>query len=203
LHGAGKHGHKEGVMVKLLHTTWDDIQRLCEVVADKVRNVAYSPEIIVAVSRGGFAPARILCDLLEVKHLTSVGITYYTSIGEREEKPTIVYPVNADVKGRTVLIVDDVADTGQSLVVARRHVQSKGADVVKIATLHYKPWSIVKPHFYGETTSSWVVYIWEMRETVKQLIFNLQNEGRNEKEVKTQLLTLGFQEETVNQLWDA
>ncbi|VVC72074.1 Uncharacterised protein [uncultured archaeon] len=36
---------------------------------------------------------------------------------------------------------------------------------MKVATLHYKETSRVKPDFFAETTSDWLVYPWERRET--------------------------------------
>ena len=180
--------------MKFLHTTWCDIQTLCKVVADKVVEFGYSPDIIVAISRGGFTPARLLCDRLDINLLASMGIKYYKSLKETEKKPVISFPLNADVKGKKVLIVDDVADTGNSLVTAKAHVIEREAGDVKIATLHYKPWSVIEPDFYAEVTDAWVVYVWETRETVRHLIDKFKKEGKNMAESKNQLKKLGFEE---------
>lgn len=188
--------------MKFLHLTWDEIQRLSEIVAEKIKKADYRPDVIVAISRGGFTPARILCDQLDVMNLASIKIEYYTGVKETKGKPVIVYPLNADVKGKRILISDDVADTGHSLVAAKRHILEKEASDVKIATLHYKPWSVIKPDFFAETVEAWVVYAWEIRETVKQLISKFRSEGRNVKEVRKQLLTLGFKEESLQGLLD-
>ena len=47
--------------------------------------------------------------------------------------------VSADVKGRDVLILEDIFDTGRSLDFTYRHLLSKGAASVKICTLLDKP----------------------------------------------------------------
>ncbi len=183
--------------MRFLHTSWSDIQRLCEVVARKIAASGYKPDLVVAISRGGFAPARILCDLLNVDSLASVSIKYYEEIGTRREKPEVEYPLNADVDGKRVLIVDDVADTGHSLLTAKEHVLALGAKDVKVATLHYKPWSAFKPDYYGETTEAWIVYVWEVRETIKDLAKKFRNEGLNEGEIVERLTSIGFDEEIV------
>ena len=185
--------------MKFLHTTWDDFQRLCEVVANKVVKANYRPDIIVAISRGGFPPARVLCDFLGIKVLASLGIEYYTSVEKTKKRPEIIYPLNADVKEKKILIVDDVADTGHSIVLARDQALKREANRVQMATLHCKPWSIVKPDFYAETTDEWVVYPWEVVETIKSLIIKLQSEGNN-VQVKKQLLNFGFKEKTLKDL---
>jgi hypoxanthine phosphoribosyltransferase len=94
--------------LKLLHLSWETIQLLAEEVAARIRESGYAPDLIVAVSRGGFDHARILCDQLEVRRLASVQIEYYTGVNETNETLKIVYPLNADVLGKKVLVVDDV-----------------------------------------------------------------------------------------------
>ncbi len=51
--------------LRFLHLSWDDVQSLTETIAEKIEVSGFKPDIIVAVSRGGFDPARILCDQLE------------------------------------------------------------------------------------------------------------------------------------------
>ena len=44
----------------LLHTSWKDVERLSEELAQKIIDSRYEPDVVVAISRGGFDPARIL-----------------------------------------------------------------------------------------------------------------------------------------------
>jgi len=180
--------------VKFEHLDWDEIQRLSEEVAEMVRRSGFKPDVIVAISRGGFPPARIISDVLDVRALASISIIYYKSVGERQEKPIIVYPLNADVRGKKVLIVDDVADSGQSLMVAREHVLERGASEVRIATLHYKPWSALKPDYYVRETEFWIVYPWERWEVVRQEAQKLREQGKDSEEVVRTLVEKGFDE---------
>jgi hypothetical protein len=152
--------------MEYLKLAWQDIEDLCKNLAKLVKS--YDPEIIIGIARGGWVPARILSDLLGIKELTSMRVEYYSGVGERRKKPRIVYPLKANVKGKRVLIVDDVADTGHSLEMVKEDVLKKGAKV-KIATLHYKPWSVIKPDFYVKTTRAWIIYPWEVAETAKIL----------------------------------
>jgi hypoxanthine phosphoribosyltransferase len=155
--------------MKLLWLSWEDVEHLCDLLAGKIRRSNFRPDVVVAVSRGGFPVARILCDELELQRLASLQIEYYAAPGQAKKEPKLLYPLNADVRGKRVLIVDDVADRGESLRLARKHVEEKGAGEVKIATLHYKPWSKTVPDFYVKKVRSWIVYPWERRETSKHL----------------------------------
>lgn len=56
------------------------------------------------------------------------------------------------VKGKHVLIVDDIMDTGQSLVSFKRHLEAKGPASVKICTMINKTArraQAIEPDFYG------------------------------------------------------
>ncbi len=69
-----------------------------------------------------------------------------------------------------ILIVDDIADSGQSLQEAIKQIKKIDPDAknVDIATIHYKPKSIIKPTYYADKVSNdtWVAYPWE-KETEK------------------------------------
>jgi len=155
--------------MKLLWLSWEEVEHLCTLLARKIERSSFKPDLVVAVSRGGFPVARILCDELGLQRLASLQIEYYVTPGQTRKMPRLLYPLNADVRGKRVLIVDDVADKGESLKLARKHVGEKGAEEVKIATLHYKPWSATVPDFYVKKVRSWIVYPWEKKETSKYL----------------------------------
>ena len=186
--------------LKLLHLSWDSIQLLAEDVAAMIRESGYAPDLIVAVSRGGFDHARILCDQLEVRRLASVQIEYYAGVNETNEMLKIVYPLNANVSGKKVLVVDDVSDTGTSLKAAKEHVAGRGASQVRLATLHIKPWTTFKPDYHAAETDAWIVYPWEPIECMSSIAEKLENDGLKPHEIKKKLAELGFDPKVVNRL---
>ncbi len=186
--------------LKLLHTSWEDVERLSEELAQKIIESGYEPEIIVAISRGGFDPARILCDQLSIRRLASVQVEFYSGIKDTAEKPRIVYPLNADVRGKSVLVVDDVSDTGVSLEAAKEHVLQKGPGDLKVATLHIKPWTSYRPDYHVSETESWIVYPWEPIESVRSISVKLEEKGYSDPEIRERLLELGFSLKTLKRL---
>ncbi|TDA31935.1 MAG: phosphoribosyltransferase, partial [Hadesarchaea archaeon] len=112
--------------MRFLHLSWEEVQGLCERLAERIREAGCSPDLVVAVSRGGFPVGRILCDLLGVEELASVQVRYYLGPGETGRKPEVVHPLNAEVRGRRVLVADDVADTGHSLAAVRELLSGRG-----------------------------------------------------------------------------
>jgi hypoxanthine phosphoribosyltransferase len=184
----------------LLHTSWADVEHLSEVLADKILASGFFTDIIVAISRGGFDPARILCDKLRIRRLASIQIEFYSGVQDTINKPRIIYPLNAEVKNLNVLIVDDVSDTGISLKVAKEHVLAREPQDLKIATLHIKPWTSFRPDYHALDTNKWIVYPWEPIESMLSIAERLEKKGYTKNQIKERLLELGFNKKTLEKL---
>jgi hypoxanthine phosphoribosyltransferase len=178
--------------LEFLYLTWSDIQKLSEKTADKIMEDSFNPDIIIAVSRGGFDPARIISDQLDIRKLASLQIIYYSRLNEKKKKPEILFPLNAEIMGLKVLVVDDVSDSGNSLIEVKKYVLEKGVSAVKIATLHHKPWSLFKPDYYAEEVDKWIIYPWESRESIKDLVKVLSENGVSQKEILDKLREIGY-----------
>jgi hypoxanthine phosphoribosyltransferase len=159
----------------------------------RIRQSGFRPDLLVGVSRGGWAPGRILSDLLENTHTANIKVEFYVGIGKTTRKPVVTQPISEDISKKHVLIVDDVADTGESLKVALDHIHDKGAGEVKTATVYYKPHSKFKPDFYADTTSNWIIFPWERLEATKLLIQEAKAEGRSIDSVREILKKYGIE----------
>lgn len=155
---------------RFLTLSWKDIEEASIAIAEKITYSGFSPQVIVGVLRGGWIPARILSDLLDVREVGALEIKFYKGIEERSERPVITQPLVCDVKDKNVLIVDDVADTGKSLQVALGAVSLYGPKQIKSASLYVKPWSVIVPDFYYAQTDKWIIFPWEKRETIQTLV---------------------------------
>lgn len=151
----------------LEYVSWSQVQSLCEQLAEKVRH--YAPQVLVGISRGGLVPVRLVSDVLNNHTVATIRIEFYKSMEQTTDFPRVTQSLSLDVRGLRVLIVDDVADTGRSLLVAKELARRGMASDVKVATLHYKPRSLIKPDFYINETNKWLVYPWEVHEVKSQL----------------------------------
>lgn len=163
--------------------SWNQIYRMLLSLADEIRKNGFKPDVIVGVSRGGWPPARVLSDLMDNPNLANVRAEFYLGVAETKDEPVLTQPVSVDVAGKRVLVVDEVADTGKSLRLVKAHILERGASEVKIATVYYKPWSIVKPDYYVKETGCWVVFPWEIKETVRKIVEKCK--GKEELENET------------------
>ena len=183
--------------IKLSHLSWDDIQRLSEKVTEKIASNGFIPDLVVAISRGGFDPARIICDQLLIKRLASIQIEYYSGINETNAIPKIVFPLNADIKDLKVLVVDDVSDSGKSLLHAKEYLEELGPKEVKVATLHYKPWSNYRPDYYAKKVDVWIIYPWEIKEGLIEMAQKLEADGVPADTISDHLVELGFKKDNI------
>ena len=163
--------------------TWSQIYDILLLQAQKVQSQNFQPDIIVAIAKGGLIPARILTDLLETPELSVIQIEFYIDIAKTTQQPTLKQTLTNQVQGKKTLLVDDIADTGASLNLAKTHLQTQGAHQIKTATLYHKPQSTITPDFYEKQTSNWVVFPWETKETLRKIIKKQQGKSALNQEV--------------------
>jgi hypoxanthine phosphoribosyltransferase len=150
--------------------TWSQIYAMLVSQAEKIRCSGFQPDVIVGITRGGWVPARVLADLLEVTDLVTVGVEFYVGVAETRSEPVLTQAVFSDVAGRKVLLVDDVADTGKSLQLAKEYLRQQGAKEIRVASVYYKPFSVIKPDYYEKETRGWVVFPWDAKETIRKIV---------------------------------
>ncbi|MCW4041667.1 MAG: phosphoribosyltransferase [Candidatus Bathyarchaeota archaeon] len=171
---------------------WHDIYNILLELARTIKQNQILPEIIVGVSRGGWLPARILSDLLDIPQLTSIRIEFYSEINQPNREPIITQPVPLPLHNKRVLLVDDITDSGKSLQLAKIEL-GKTADKIYTLTLYHKPWSCLTPDFYFIETSKWVIFPWEYHESVKTLATRMINEGLDFAAIEQELIKIGFE----------
>jgi hypoxanthine phosphoribosyltransferase len=90
-----------------------------------------------------------------------------------------------------VLLVDDVADTGESLEEAVKHLNSLHPAQLKTAVLQYKTCSKFEPDYYAEKIAEWrwIIYPWMLHEDLVLFIEKiLKNEPRMDRDrIKAEL----------------
>ena len=177
--------------------SWEQIYEMLLHLADRIRKNKFKPDIIVGVSRGGWVPGRVMSDLLENPQIANVKAEFYKGVAETKGEPVITQPVSMHVKGKQLLVLDDVADTGRSLRKVQSHLLEQGAANVKIATIYYKPWSITVPDYFEKETRRWIVFPWERKETVRDVLEKYEQQGKTVEEAEEKLVKSGFNRKLV------
>ena len=155
--------------------SWPQVQRMCQRLSGLVRESGYCPDIVVAIGRGGFVPARLVCDYLDIMALTSIKIEHYLSGSSRQEQAIIRYPLCVDIKNLRVLLVDDVNDSGDTLAVAMQHLQAMQPIEIRTAVMHHKNISDFAVDYYARKVIKWrwLIYPWAVNEDISSFLKQL------------------------------
>ncbi|OYT59595.1 MAG: phosphoribosyl transferase [Desulfurococcales archaeon ex4484_217_1] len=175
------------VKVKTKLVTWDEIVSWSRELAKKIKESRYKPSIVIAVARGGYVPARLLCDFLSVENLVSIQSQHWTEAAKMAEKAIIKFEYKLDLKGMKALLVDDIVDTGESLLLAKEFIESEWKpSELRIAALQWiSPVAKFKPDYYVIEVKEWTwfQYPWTRLEDVTQFLRRmLGEEGKTKKE---------------------
>lgn len=149
-------------------TNWDYLDKLCRKVAEQIVEDGFEPNTIVAIARGGWFVGTILCDILGLDELVSLGIKQYIGYDRRELK--VLEDVDLEYRNK-VLIVDDLVNTGKSMIKAKEIVEKSARDV-RTASLLVISTSKFIPNYFGEYIEgfSWVIFPWNIFEDLSSLV---------------------------------
>jgi hypoxanthine phosphoribosyltransferase len=168
--------------------SWDNFQSLAEETARKIVESSYEPTFMVGLARGGWVLSRVLCDYLGVKDLVSLKVEHWGVTATPDGKARIKYPFDVDLTDRRVLVVDDITDTGESMIVAMDYVKTLNPLEVKTAALQHITGSKFTPDYYGDMISwRWVIFPWNYVEDMCNIIQKMEEKGVPTSEIKERL----------------
>jgi uncharacterized protein len=141
--------------------SWDDLGIAVEELAAQIRADGFRPDAVLALARGGLPVAGALAYALGVKNMATLNVEFYTGVDERLEEPLLLPPVPdlSLLRAERLLVVDDVADTGRTLALARDFCAEHGPDV-RTVVLYEKPQSVVRCDFVWRRTERWINFPW-------------------------------------------
>lgn len=158
----------------------------------KIRKSKRTFDRVIALARGGVSIAQSLADLLGVHTITVIQTQFYTGIETQAKTPKITQPLTVSVAKERVLLVDDLADSGETLLFVKNYLEGKHPQEVKIATLATKPWTKLPPDFWVLRSEAWIVFPWEVRETITTVSALWAKAGDQSHQIRKNLQTLGY-----------
>jgi hypothetical protein len=154
-----------------IYFSYSMIHRTIKKLSEEIKESGFNPELMVAIGTGGFIPARIMKTYLDIPILT-VGIRYYDKENRLQSAPEKIQwidEIEAKLKGKRVLLVDEVDDTRSTLEYCLRELLKQSPREIAVAVLHKKekikagviPPEITK-YFCGEILpDAWCCYPWD------------------------------------------
>jgi len=162
--------------------TWQELHDYAKQTAEKIKKSGFHPDIIIGLSRGGLVPARLFCDFLHVKNCFTIKVDHWGLTATKDGNAKLTHKLDMDLTGKKVLIADDITDTGQSMELAKKHIEELNPAEIKTATLIHLKHSAYIPDYYGhERDWAWIVFPWNQREDMVNLINKIL--GKEEKAI--------------------
>jgi xanthine phosphoribosyltransferase len=147
---------------KGFHVSWDQIHRDSRALAWRLDG--QGPDggawrAVVAVTRGGMAPAMIVSRELGIRAVDTISVRSYDHQSQTEAE--IIKPPDAGLMGdgTGILIIDDLVDSGRTLELVRRLLPR-----AHFATVYAKPKGKPQVDTYVTEVSqdTWIFFPWDM-----------------------------------------
>ncbi len=162
-----------------LYLTYDQIHKTIKKLSENITASGFTPDVIVAIGTGGFIPARILKTFIN-KPILTVGLSYYDENNKPKAAPEKIQwidEVENKLKGKKILLVDEVDDSRVTLEYCLRELLRHSPLEMAVAVLHNKnkekrgiiPDEVSK-YFAGEILEdNWICYPWDAMDIDEQV----------------------------------
>lgn len=175
--------------------SWEEYHSLARSLATEILTKRVRVDEVVAISRGGLTLGHLLTDLLHAP-ISTFSIQSYTDIQVQGEVK-ITKPLSMPLDGKRVLLVDDVADRGMTMVRAIEYLKMYTPKKIVTLTMYYKPHSIYKPDYFAKSTSAWILFPYEPTETANNIRKSMKKDGKPEAEITKFLTKLHYNKESI------
>jgi len=150
------YAHRQGVQ----EISWDEFAALSARLAEELDRAGI--EVVVGIARAGLFPATaVACSLR--RELYPARVTRRMNDEVVHTSPVWKAPVSPEVKGKVVAVVDEIADTGETLALVADSVRANGAAHVVTACLASHTWANPAPDMSALITDALVIFPWDRR----------------------------------------
>jgi xanthine phosphoribosyltransferase len=148
---------------KGFHVSWDQLHRDARALAWRLQGLGPDGgawRAVVAITRGGMAPAMIVSRELDIRVVDTVSVKSYDR--QTQADPKLIKAPNPEIMGaggEGVLVVDDLVDTGKTLELVRGLYPK-----AHFATIYAKPKGkpMVETYITEVSQDTWIFFPWDM-----------------------------------------
>jgi hypoxanthine phosphoribosyltransferase len=150
------YAHRFGVR----QITWDDFASLARNLAELVE--PFHPQVILGVARAGLFPATVVACSLRCE-LFPIRLTRRLNNEVVYERPIWKIPVPQEVAGKVVVVVDEIADTGETIALVADSTRELGAIQVVTASLVTHSWADPAPQITSLVSDEFIIFPWDQQ----------------------------------------
>lgn len=151
---------------------WEDVDKLID---HLIPQFEHEFDAMVMITRGGIIPGGILAEALQISDIFNAAVNFPAEIDnekQREKNRLLAWPKFLQfpdenlVRGRRLLVVDDVWGSGRTVTAVKNGITGQGG-VAHTCVLHFNPYrslfGTVRPDYYAAITDARIVYPWEIK----------------------------------------
>lgn len=181
--------------IQYLPLSWNEYHSLSQKLAASILDHSEPADQIVAISRGGLTLGHLMSDLLRIP-IATITIQSYTDIQSQGELQ-ITQKLHVPIRDKRVLLVDDVSDTGKTLVRAVKYLKRFDAKSITTVAMFYKPHSVFRPDYFARQTSKWILFPYEPTEMIGLIIRQMEEEGASKASIQNFLENLNYTDDQI------
>ncbi len=164
--------------------TWEDVDKLID---HLIPQFSTEFDAMVLITRGGITPGGMLAEALQISDIFNAAVDFPAEIENEKQRERnrllawpkfLQFPEENLVRGRRVLVVDDVWGSGRTITAVKNRISSEGG-MPYTCVLHFNPYrslfGTVRPDYYAAITDAYIVYPWEINRGTENMVL-----GRND-----------------------
>jgi hypoxanthine phosphoribosyltransferase len=148
------YAHRKGVE----EISWERFAALSALLAEKLE--PHGIEAVIGIARAGLFPATAIACMLR-RELYPVRVTRRLNDQVTFDHPVWKVDVSDEVSGKVVAVIDEIADTGETLAQVAGRAQELGAARVVTACLACHTWANPQPAEAALVTDALVIFPWD------------------------------------------
>ncbi len=159
--------------------TWDDVDKLIDHIIPQFQNEF---DAMVMITRGGIIPGGMLADALQISDIFTAAVDFPAGMENAKEPDKnrllawpkfLQFPEEGLVRGRRILIVDDVWGSGRTITAVKNRISAQ-AGVPNTCVMHFNPYrslfGTLRPDYFAAVTDAFIVYPWEIHHGTENII---------------------------------
>ncbi len=151
--------------------TWNEVDKLIDHLIPQFETEF---EAMVMITRGGVIPGGMIAEALQLDAILTASVDFPAEMDMEKQREKarllawpkfIQFPEESTLRGRRVLIVDDVWGSGRTITAVKNRI-SGAAAIPYTCVMHFNPYrslfGTVRPDYYAAITDAHIVYPWEI-----------------------------------------
>lgn len=134
-----------------VYVEWGEYNDLCERLVARVTESGWKFDSLLCLARGGMRPGDLFSRIYSMPLAVLTTSSYRAAAGTVQGDLDIATYITgmSDLKGK-LLLVDDLCDTGQTVVKVIEHLKERYPRIteVRTAAIWVKPTSVIIPNYY-------------------------------------------------------